>query len=46
LNISFSKDRTFPLQCPNIDGLSYNWECLRTQPACIEKTGTRAQKSF
>ena len=31
--------------CPSTESET-NWECFRTQPAGIEKTGTRAQKSF
>jgi hypothetical protein len=31
--------------CPSPES-GTNWECLRTQPACLEKTGTRAQKCF
>ena len=34
-----------PCGCPSPES-DTNEECLRTQPACIEKTGMRAQKSF
>jgi len=31
--------------CPSTES-DTNWESLRTQPACIEKIGMRAQKCF
>jgi hypothetical protein len=34
-----------PGGCPSTES-DTTWECLRAQPAGIEWTGTRAQKSF